>query len=55
MSLCSVWDVEWRFKDNQWFEKDGTMPGRMEFLIDGTWKMAYSWDEDVKCKFKDNK
>ena len=53
MHLCSAWGVEWRFVNRQWFAKDGTMPGRIEFLIDGSWKMASSLDEDYISKLKE--
>ncbi len=55
MHLCSQWGVEWRFQGGGWFERNGVMPGRMEFLIDGRWELAHSLDEDVIWKMKDNK
>lgn len=55
MHLATAWDVEWRFQGGGWFEKSGVMPGRMEFFIDNEWKLAQSWDDDVKVKMKDNK
>lgn len=56
MALCSGWQIEWRFQGGGWFDKNGTMPGRMEFLIDNEWQIAKSWDEDVRDKkLKDNR
>lgn len=53
--LCSGWNIEWRFQNGEWFDEHGVMPGRMEFLIDNEWRVAQSWDEDVKSKLLDNK
>ncbi len=52
MHLAAGWGFMWRWK-GEGPTANGTMRSRMEFLIDGKWITAKSWDEDVRPKLKD--
>lgn len=54
MHLACGWGFEWRWQGEGPLP-NGLMRSRMEFLIDGQWKEAKSWDEDVKPLLKDAK
>ena len=54
MHIATEYNIQWRFRNGGWFDKFGVIPGRIEFLIDGEWKQAKSFDEDVAVKFKSN-
>ena len=54
MHLAAGWGFEWRW-EGEGPEKNGTMRSRMLFLIDGEWRRAKSWDEDVRPLLKDFK
>lgn len=47
MHLCAGWGVEWKWEGEP-PTSNGTMRSRMLFLIDGEWRRAKSWDEDVR-------
>jgi hypothetical protein len=46
MHLAASWGIEWRWKESG---KDGH---RMEFLLDGEWRLAKSWEQDERPKIK---
>ena len=47
MHLCAGWGIEWKW-EGEGPGPTGVMPSRMLFLIDGEWRRAKSWDEDVR-------
>lgn len=47
MHLCSGWGITWRW-EGEGPGPTGVMRSRMLFLIDGEWRRAKSWDEDVR-------
>ena len=52
MHLACAWGIEWRWQ-GEGPGPTGVMRSRMAFLIDGVWREAKSWDEDVRPKLKD--
>jgi hypothetical protein len=53
MHLAAAWGVEWRWEDpDHQPTPNGVMSSRMLFLIDGEWRRARSWDEDVRPKLR---
>ena len=54
MHLAAGWGFEWRWED-EGPEKSGLMRSRMLFLVDGEWRRAKSWDEDVRPSLRDSK
>lgn len=54
MHLAAGWGFEWRWEGDGPLP-DGTMRSRMLFLVDGGWRRAKSWDEDVRPTLMDRK
>lgn len=53
MHLAAAWGFAWRWEGDGPTES-GVMRSRMLVLVDGEWRRAKSWDEDVRPKLKDN-
>lgn len=47
MHLAAAWGYTWRWAGDG-PTRSGVMRSRMEFWIDGAWRQAKSWDEDVR-------
>lgn len=54
MHLAAAWGVLWRWQ-GEGPMPNGVMRSRMAFQINGEWREAKSWDEDVRTKLIENK